>query len=32
MMPPNMATMLGFLAIDAAVAQPVLNVLVKAGC
>lgn len=29
MIRPNMATMLGFLAIDAAVAQPVLNVLVK---
>jgi len=29
MIRPNMATMLVFLAIDAAVAQPVLNVLVK---
>jgi glutamate N-acetyltransferase/amino-acid N-acetyltransferase len=29
MIRPNMATMLGFLAIDAAVAQPVLNTLVK---
>jgi glutamate N-acetyltransferase/amino-acid N-acetyltransferase len=29
MIRPNMATMLGFLAIDAAVAQPVLNVLVR---
>lgn len=29
MIKPNMATMLGFLAIDAAVAQPVLNTLVK---
>ncbi|MDB5775892.1 MAG: argJ [Herbaspirillum sp.] len=29
MIRPNMATMLGFLAIDAAVAQPVLDILVK---
>ena len=29
MIKPNMATMLGFLAIDAVVAQPVLNALVK---
>ena len=29
MIKPNMATMLGFLAIDAAVAQPVLDALVK---
>jgi glutamate N-acetyltransferase/amino-acid N-acetyltransferase len=29
MIRPNMATMLGFLAIDAAVAQPVLNALVR---
>ena len=29
MIRPNMATMLGFLAIDAAVAQPVLDALVK---
>jgi glutamate N-acetyltransferase/amino-acid N-acetyltransferase len=29
MIRPNMATMLGFLAIDAAVAQPVLDTLVK---
>ena len=29
MIKPNMATMLGFLAFDAAVAQPVLDVLVK---
>jgi N-acetylglutamate synthase (N-acetylornithine aminotransferase) len=29
MIKPNMATMLGFLAFDAAVAQPVLDALVK---
>jgi glutamate N-acetyltransferase/amino-acid N-acetyltransferase len=29
MIKPNMATMLGFLAIDAAVAQPVLDILVR---